>query len=856
MAIFSFNKNGKDEKQKNKIIQKAQKLTRKGQIDKAIAEWESLLTKRADDANIHNTIGDLYLKDRKKEAAIEAYRNASRIYRQSGFSLKAIAVNKKILKIDPMDLDSLLCVAQLNQERGMINNAKECYLSIAQYHLKTGAHEKALEAYQNIVEMEPKNLKVKLGLGELYLKEQMIAEGVRIYSEVIGVLLERSKFDESQALCEKLAARSVPADDLAFIQTKVYLARGMLEEGERCLQGVKNRSDEDPEIALLLAEIEIRRGRGEAGMEIIRKLDRRAITEASHLKIFRFLLQAGEVAQAVVSLDELFDAYAAKNRFEELLGFYQEIVDQDANQLRARQKVIDLLKKLKRETEMVSHLKEMGRIYVETGQEDAAKNLFEKLLEMNPGDLQVQMQLDRLCGKPIREEAVSYGEVDLESTHQGVAAEEEPGNAYVIDDSDLEPEIVETTGGAEASPPEPALSHEKADVAPNREAAESIGEPDAEGDDKQTVLNENLTEADVYIKYGHLSKANVHLEKNLDIDPTHIATHERFLKVFEEQGNTREQINTLMVLSSLYKNQEMPEKSAQALHRVLELDPGHAQALSQREGGAAAPLSDDHEAGAGEAAHFDFEVDVQGAPEPASPTEQQPQVAAVIPEPVTAPRAPAPAAGVSAESINELRDEADFYQQHGMMDEARVIYEKILASHPDRTDIAEKLWKITGGEKAAPEAQGVPADRSSSDRGQAVVSTPAGQGPSDPPPSNTGFVNFADEIRAEVDTDIGKLLSESGAEGEEADFTAELRREVEESFTSDITEFGESDVMNIFSEFREGVQREVGNEDHETHYNLGIAYLEMGLIDEACEEFMTASRDERRAMDCMTMIGL
>ena len=36
----------------------------------------------------------------------------------------------------------------------------------------------------------------------------------------------------------------------------------------------------------------------------------------------------------------------------------------------------------------------------------------------------------------------------------------------------------------------------------------------------------------------------------------------------------------------------------------------------------------------------------------------------------------------------------------------------------------------------------------------------------------------------------------------------------------------------IFSAFKERVQEEVGSEDHRTHYDLGIAYQEMGLVRE------------------------
>jgi tetratricopeptide (TPR) repeat protein len=60
----------------------------------------------------------------------------------------------------------------------------------------------------------------------------------------------------------------------------------------------------------------------------------------------------------------------------------------------------------------------------------------------------------------------------------------------------------------------------------------------------------------------------------------------------------------------------------------------------------------------------------------------------------------------------------------------------------------------------------------------------------------------------------------------------------------------------MFQEFKKGVDRQLGHEDYETRYNLGIAYKEMGLIDEAIGEFQLAARDEGRFLDCASMLGI
>jgi tetratricopeptide (TPR) repeat protein len=67
---------------------------------------------------------------------------------------------------------------------------------------------------------------------------------------------------------------------------------------------------------------------------------------------------------------------------------------------------------------------------------------------------------------------------------------------------------------------------------------------------------------------------------------------------------------------------------------------------------------------------------------------------------------------------------------------------------------------------------------------------------------------------------------------------------------------GEASLEDIFREFKKGVEQQLSAEDYETHFNLGIAYKEMGLVDEAIGEFQLASKDAARAVECCSMLGL
>ena len=103
------------------------------------------------------------------------------------------------------------------------------------------------------------------------------------------------------------------------------------------------------------------------------------------------------------------------------------------------------------------------------------------------------------------------------------------------------------------------------------------------------------------------------------------------------------------------------------------------------------------------------------------------------------------------------------------------------------------------------------------------------------------------------------LLAEASPFAEEDDFF-DLATELESELADDEEPLSLSDeeeaLENIFLEFKKGIEQQLKSEDYDTHYNLGIAYKEMGLTDEAIGEFQLASKDPKRNVSCTAMLGL
>ena len=65
----------------------------------------------------------------------------------------------------------------------------------------------------------------------------------------------------------------------------------------------------------------------------------------------------------------------------------------------------------------------------------------------------------------------------------------------------------------------------------------------------------------------------------------------------------------------------------------------------------------------------------------------------------------------------------------------------------------------------------------------------------------------------------------------------------------------QADFADMLAEFKQGVAENVEEEDYDSHYDLGVAYKEMGLLDEAIAEFQKALRGADNRVRTYEAIG-
>jgi hypothetical protein len=124
------------------------------------------------------------------------------------------------------------------------------------------------------------------------------------------------------------------------------------------------------------------------------------------------------------------------------------------------------------------------------------------------------------------------------------------------------------------------------------------------------------------------------------------------------------------------------------------------------------------------------------------------------------------------------------------------------------------------------------------------------------PPAGSGFAS--DQFLADLASEIEHL----GTGGLTPSYsTANAEVPVKMIDTSNLSDSGP--LKEVFDDFRAELG-EMGSDDEdlETHYNLGTAFREMGLLEEAISEFQKVAKANERgrpfryAMQCCTLLGL
>ncbi|GFO70230.1 hypothetical protein GMLC_38090 [Geomonas limicola] len=152
---------------KDKILESAQRFVLKGQIDKAIKDYQQVVVLDPKEIRHRQRLAELLVRDNRKDEAIVQYEDIARHYAENSYYLKAIAVYKQIQRLVPESTDVALHLAELNAKQGLTGNALAEFGQVATQFEKEGDLKGAVKVLDRMLLVDGVTPATRLKLAEL-----------------------------------------------------------------------------------------------------------------------------------------------------------------------------------------------------------------------------------------------------------------------------------------------------------------------------------------------------------------------------------------------------------------------------------------------------------------------------------------------------------------------------------------------------------------------------------------------------------------------------------------------------------------------------------------------------------------
>jgi tetratricopeptide (TPR) repeat protein len=389
---------------KSAIIKEAKKYLARGQIDKAIAEWEKLV-KDYPDASSFNTLGDLYLKGGDKTNAIASFHKAANLFRHEGFSLKALALYKKILNIKPSDAEALFSLGELNEEKGLTTDAIKYYLASADSLSKEGKKEKLLEIYEKILKISPSNIPFRIKVAEIYAKEGLSKESSKQYFQLAKLFAEKDDFEKAMDYYKKALDIEPLLKDAIIGITDLYEQMGKLDQAIEQMKEASSLFPDDTEIHIRCAQLCITTDKVDEAQEHLLKV---VEAEPTNVKARRLLgdlyIHEGDKEKAWTEYLPVLDEMILNEHFDDAIQLLESFKDIDP--IETGKRLVSLYRQLDEKPRVADELVTLGDVFSEQGMRKEALECYRDAFEITPENETLKEKIDSI-DKEISEDYVA-----------------------------------------------------------------------------------------------------------------------------------------------------------------------------------------------------------------------------------------------------------------------------------------------------------------------------------------------------------------------------------------------------------------------------------------------------------------
>lgn len=321
---------------KVKTLRAAEKYLELGKIPAAIKEYCKIVESEPEDFTTLNMLGDLYARIGDKAAAISCFRHIAEHYRAQDFVLKAIAMYKKIDRLQPHDTEIATNLADLYASQDLVVEARAHYLFVAEAHGKAGATQQGLAVLRKIANLDPPNTEIRTKLAEGYLREGMNAEAAVCFTEAGQHLLARGACDEALAVFTK-AIQINPADHGTLKGLlAAHSARGTADEAAELIEHASTGNPDDIQLLSMLASAYVESEdpvKAEAATAAL--IGKESSNYLRYIDVARLYLRCDGIDDAVRVVDLIAEQMLAEREDNQLLELVNELLACNSDNVQA-----------------------------------------------------------------------------------------------------------------------------------------------------------------------------------------------------------------------------------------------------------------------------------------------------------------------------------------------------------------------------------------------------------------------------------------------------------------------------------------------------------------------------------------
>jgi len=877
---FGFNK--------QKTLSAAEKFVQQGKLQNAINEYDKVLKADPKDLTVQNTMGDLYARLGQNDNAIQCFKSVGDAYAGQGFTVKAIAMYKKLTKLKP-SVEAVLRLAELYTQQGLFNDSRAQYLQVAEEFLRAGELNQAVRIFQKTLEMDPENVAMRTRLAEVYVRLGKKTEAWEIFSTAAESLRARGAMGSAGEIIQRMLTLDPSNSRALLLRGRLAYDSGNITNAVRDLESVADL-DNHPDGLHTLFQAYLRTGRlTDAGTLAVKLAS--VHNDVTALNGYaEALVEAGRFEDALKIYQDYSDRLLAADA-PKVVDSLHGIIGHVRENPEALENLLALLQKAGDQSHLTEVYELLGHAYVQFGELEKARDYYFKLTQLEPQNqlhARNYHQMVQRLGTPAPdgnlitvEEGANLVE-DLEATAPFLEQRYPDDIALSVRAAltDAELFLSYNMPAKALDPLQTALPKAPRDLRLNQRLAalhtrlSQFGEAAA----CCRVLEEIYSEAsypDEATRYAELAgryeERAAHAKAHPQEESVEAAAEAPAAQVAEEPATEETQAVEEFAVPSesaeLHSDDAATSAPAPARKSGLFWHAPLTPALPAQRTPAKAHV---------EPAASETEIDLSQEWESALEESEQSVTVSASAAPVRGKHKPA-LSNEDLEAIKETTDEIRFYLKHSMPEQAEAAIEKLEKLKADELTLSELRQEIEAAKAAAstetPEEISADdgADLEQEDASHLETSrlAPPAQAASAPEPAAL-LDDFVADLEGSLGDDFvvapgpgskpgfpsrplhagsaGVPAHFSGAAAAAAPAFEPLPRSGQSSSLASSPQAAAAapaadasttvDLAGMFTELKHELDEDTAaaTEDPETHYSLGVAFREMGLLDEAISE--------------------